>query len=301
MALETTLHTKVALIGLGAMGKRMARRLLDAQVPLTITNRSKSPADELVARGARWAESPAEAARGAQIVISMVRDDEASEAIWLDPEAGALLAMAPGSLAIESSTLTPGWIAQLGERLHQAEVRFLDAPVLGSTPQAEAGQLIYLVGGATEDLRAAEPTLAHLGGVVHHIGPQGTGATLKLLANAFFAGQAAQLAELLGLAQRWNLPVEAFAPVFAELPVTSPASRGLLASMTTRDFAPRFPIALVEKDLGYAAAGATAFGLDAPLLEAAHGAFAEALAAGDGELNISAIAKRLVGPEARGL
>ncbi len=279
----------IAVLGLGAMGSRMARRLLDAGYPLSVYNRDASRADALVDAGARRGQTPAEAATGAEIVIAMLKGDDASREVWLG-EHGALRALAPGALAIESSTLTPSWVRELERAVVDAEASLLDAPVAGSRPQADAGQLIYLLGGREGDVARARPVLEQLGGALHHVGPScGAGATFKLIVNALFASQAAVVAELLGFAGSAGLDVGATAALLGELPVTSPAARGLAGAMAAGSFAPLFPIDLVEKDLRYADDAARSAGAELPTVNAVHALFRRAAVAGHGGDNISGV------------
>src|SRR5271168_1104442 len=138
---------RIAVLGLGAMGRRMAVRLLRAGHSVSVYNRSAGPLHDLVAAGAMAGTTPRAAADGAEIVIAMVRDNEASRAVWCDEQDGALKGIGAGAIAIESSTLTPGWVRELAAKVQQTGANLLDAPVVGSRPQADAGQLIHLVGG----------------------------------------------------------------------------------------------------------------------------------------------------------
>ncbi len=161
----------------------LASNLLKAGHTVTVWNRTPAATEALVASGARKASSPKDAAEGAEFVFAIVRDDDASRSVWLDPDHGALAGMSPGAVAIESSTLTPEWVRELGEQLSAKGVALLDAPVSGSRPQAEAGELVYLVGGDGKALSAAEPLLKVLGSSIQHVGPIGTGAIAKLATN----------------------------------------------------------------------------------------------------------------------
>src|ERR1700722_20275891 len=164
---------RIAVLGLGAMGSRMAARLLGAGHQVSVYNRSAGPAHKLVAAGAVAGKTPRAAAEGAEIVIAMVRDNEASRAIWCDEQDGALRGLGAGAVAIESSTLTPTWVKELGAKLQQRGANFLDAPVVGSRPQADAGQLIHLVGGDADIFVRAKGVLSSLGSAAHHVGPVG--------------------------------------------------------------------------------------------------------------------------------
>ena len=285
-------NISVALLGLGAMGSRMAARLLAAGHSVTVYNRSPGPLTALVEAGATAEASPRAAAASAEIVISMVRDDQAAAAVWLDPDRGALAGMQPGALAIEASTVTPAWIDRLGREAEVAGLGLVDAPVLGSRPQAEAGALISLVGGSTAAVERARPALASYSGAIHHVGPCGAGARLKLAVNALFGAQVATLAELLASLARADLPPAAMVELLAELPVVSPVLAGVARRMAADQHAPQFPIELVGKDLGYQLADAEGLGAATPMTAAAEAVFAAATTAGWGDANLSAVVRR---------
>ena len=130
----------VALLGLGTMGSGMAANLLKASFPLAVYNRTAAKAESFAAQGARIARTPAEAARGARLILSMLSDDNASRDAWIGPE-GALAAAESGTVLVESSTASPAWITELAELARARDLEFLDAPVTGSRAQAEGGQL----------------------------------------------------------------------------------------------------------------------------------------------------------------
>lgn len=278
---------RVAFLGLGAMGSRMARSLIEAGNEVTVWNRSPAAAAALVAAGGRAADSPRVAVAGAECVFAMLRDDEASRAVWLDPEWGALAGMAAGSLAIESSTVTADWSIALGQSCAAAGVEFLEAPVVGSRPQAEARQLIHLVGGAESTLTRAAPLLAAIGAAAHHAGPVGAGAAAKLIVNALFAIQVASLAELLPLAGPRGVSPARLLEILAATPVLSLAAKAAGAGILSGNFSPLFPIDLVVKDLGYAAA----MGGGIPMVAAAEARYRAAVTAGFGGEHITAVAK----------
>ena len=192
----------VAFLGLGAMGSRMAQRLLGQGHTLKVWNRSPGPAEALAERGAVRAATPREAAAGADVVISIVSDDRAARSVWLDAEAGACAGLGPGALAVESSSVTPAWILELGAAVRAAGADLVDAQVTGSRPQAEAGQLIYMIGGEEAGFERAREILKPLGSAFYHIGPLGKGSIFKLAVNALFAAQLASVAELLGDARQ---------------------------------------------------------------------------------------------------
>jgi 3-hydroxyisobutyrate dehydrogenase len=279
---------RVALLGVGAMGTRLGANLLKAGYALTVYNRSADKTLPLLEAGANAAATPHQAAEQADVVLSMSRDDDSSSAIWTAPEHGALHGLQAGALAIELSTLRPRWVKHLASLVTARHAQFLESPVVGSRPQAEAKQLIFLVGGQASTLEQAKPVLNSIGGAIHHVGAIGQGSAMKLAVNALFAVQVATVAELLaGLGQHGIAPNQA-AAIFGELPVTSPAAKGALAGMVQQNFAPMFPIDLVVKDLGYALESVD---VEQPSTTAAKAIFSKALAAGLGESNITGIAK----------
>src|ERR1700704_3440630 len=146
--------TKVAFIGLGRMGHGMAGRYIDGGFTVAVWNRSKAKAEDLIARGARWAASPADAADGADAIVTMVADDEASRAVWLGKDGAAPTAQS-GALAIECSTVSYGHALDLARELHGRGLVYIDSPVTGLPDAAASGKLTLLVGAEPSDLEAA--------------------------------------------------------------------------------------------------------------------------------------------------
>lgn len=249
--MELTL-TRIAFLGLGAMGTRMAARLIGAGYPVAVWSRSRPELAGGPLAGATTAATAIAAASEADIVISMVTDDEAARSVWLDQETGAASGLRPGTIAIECSTVTPGWIGELSRATASRGAGLVDAPVAGSRPQAEAGQLIFMAGGDAETVAAAEPILAAMGSAVHHVGALGQGAAMKLAVNTLFAGQVALAAEVLQMLLRTGVAQSRIVDVLSAMPVTSPATAVALRMMAAGTHAPLFPIALVAKDLRYA-------------------------------------------------
>lgn len=278
----------VAFLGLGAMGRRMARRVIDAGYDVRLWSRSGVP-DGL--EGGKQAGSAREAAEGADLVMSIVRDDDASRAVWSDPETGALRALAKDAVAVESSTLTPARVLELHGEAAELGVALLDGPVVGTRPQAEAGALVFLLGGSSAPLERVRPVLESMGSAVRLLGPAGSGAKAKLVVNALLGVQVAFLAEALPLVERSGLDVRETFEMLASLPVTSPAAKLLGGFMLDERFAPLFPIELVAKDFAYAKAAAKAAGASVPLIEAAGGVFERADAEGLGDQNLTAAIK----------
>jgi len=284
-------NLSIAILGLGAMGSRMAMRLLEAGYALSVYNRTHAATEALVERGATAAATAREAARGCEVVLSCVRDDEAAAVVWLDPDTGALAGMGEGSIGIESSTITPACVARIAAAAGARGIPYLDAPVVGTRPQADAGALVHLVGGDPDAVAQVRPVLDVVGGAVHHVGPSGSGATMKLAVNALFALQVAAIAELSALAAKSGIDPDVTLEVLGALPVTSPAAKGAAALIRAGKHAPSFPIDLVEKDLGYAEAAAREARAEVPITAATRTVFARARASGDGGLNITGVAR----------
>lgn len=283
--------SRIALLGTGAMGARVARRFLDAGHGVVAYNRTAQRAAPLLECGARYEPTPKAAAEQADIVISMVADDTASRTIWLDPQTGAAAGLRQDAIAVESSTLSIAWTQELAAALASRGIAFLDAPVVGSRPQAEAGKLAYLVGGEEETLARIHTILLCAGRAVHHLGPTGRGMIMKLAINSLFGIQVAALAEVLGLMAEHGMTTATAAACLRELPITSPAMQGACDRMLAKDHTPAFPICLVAKDFRYILQGAATVGTAAPLATAASTLYRQAIAAGGDNDNITGVAK----------
>jgi len=282
--------SKIAFLGLGAMGSRIAARLIEAGHTVTGWNRSPSPVEALVALGARSAPTPREAAHGAEFVLSMVTDDAASQAVWTTEGSGALAGIGKDAIVIEISTVSPGWVKMLAEAVVERGAKFMEAPVVGTLPQAESGSLIVFAGGATETVAAAAPLLQSFAAAIHPVGPVGRGAAMKLVANMLLAVQVAGLAELLGFAEASGIDPRAALEVVATLPAASPAAIGMGRLMVAGDFAPRFTAALMAKDLRYASQVAASHQAELPVVAASQAVFDRLCAIGRGRENITAVA-----------
>ena len=280
---------RVALLGLGAMGEGMARRLLRAGFPLTVYNRTPAKARALAAEGAAAAATPRQAAAGAEVILSMVSDDPASRELWLGAE-GALSGAQRGAIAIESSTVTVGWTAELAAAARERGLELLDAPVTGSKPQAKAGELRFLVGGSAAALDRVRPVLAAMSQGMFHLGPSGSGARMKLI-NNFMAGvQVANIAEALALVERSGLDRAQALEILVQGAPGSPIVRTMAGRMIANEFdPPNFMLRLMAKDLGYAAGEAKAHGMALATAAGASTLFAQGIAAGLGDKDMSAL------------
>jgi 3-hydroxyisobutyrate dehydrogenase-like beta-hydroxyacid dehydrogenase len=282
--------THVAFLGLGAMGSRMARRLLDAGHELVVWNRTAARAEPLVTAGARRADSPAGAADGAEVVITMLADPDALRWVTDGPE-GVAAGVHPGTTVIEMSTVGPAAVARLREVLPE-RAGLLDAPVLGSLAEAEAGSLRVFVGGADDLAERWMPLLSAVGTPVH-VGPLGCGAAAKLVANSTLFGVIGVLGEALAIADALGLPREAAFDVLAATPVGAQAERRRPA-LESGKYPPRFPLSLARKDADLVAEAADAAGLDLRIAAAARSWLADAQAAGLGDADYSAMLARIL-------
>lgn len=283
--------SRVAVLGLGAMGSRMAARLLAAGHSVTVWNRSAGPVAALVERGAVSAPTPRAAVRGCEFVIAMVYDDTASRAVWLAPYTGALAGMDEGCVGMDCSTLSPPHVLRLHAAAKERKAAFLDAPVAGSRPQAEAGALVFMAGGGAEVFKAAEPVLLDLGRHAFHAGGPGAGALVKLMVNALLATQTATLAELLGFAARAGADVATALEIIEATAVASPAIVSGGKAMLAGAFAPAAPVDLIAKDLALALRAGEDAGARMPMTAAGEAVFETAVAAGFGGDNLTGVVR----------
>jgi 3-hydroxyisobutyrate dehydrogenase len=274
------------------MGGGMAANLLKAGFSLAVYNRTAAKAQPLVDAGARLASTPADAAKGASIVLSMLADDAASREVWLGKE-GALAAADQGAILVESSTVSPAWIAELAGLAAQHGAEFLDAPVTGSRMQAEAGQLSILVGGSDAALAAATPALRAMSKEIVHLGPVGSGAKMKLVNNFLCGVQIASLAEALAWIERSGLNPEKALDVLKTGAPGSPLLGAISARMAAHNYTVNFLLRLIVKDLQYAQNEADRCDVDLTTAQVARSLFESAVAKGYGEVDMSAVIEPL--------
>jgi 3-hydroxyisobutyrate dehydrogenase len=287
---------RVAILGLGLMGAGMAGRVLTAGFPLAVYNRNPEKTAPFAKAGAFVARTPRDAAARADIIISMLADDNASRAVWLDKDTGALAAAAPGTWLVESSTASVQWIHELAVAAKHRQCELLDAPVTGSKPQAAAGELLFLVGGSAEALAAVRPVLVVMSRDVLHLGPLGSGATLKLVNNFLCGVQAASLAEAMALLNASGLDKEKSIAVLTAGAPGSPLLKILTTRAAANDFTPNFVLRLMAKDLTYAREEGARHGIAMNTATPAITDFEKAIAAGYGDKDFSAVIPALRKP-----
>lgn len=240
----------IAFCGLGTMGSGMAHNLLKAGHTLAVYNRTRSKGEPHAEKGARIASTPFDAAQKADVIINMVADDGAARTVWFG-EQGALAAASPNTLLIECSTVTPAFISDLVAQATARGCVVLDAPVTGSRPQADAGELNFLVGGDAETIERARPILMAMGKNIYPFGPNGSGAMVKLINNMIVSVQVVSFAEGLSLAEQSGMDVRKVADYILQGPLGSLILKRREPAIINRDYTPNFALRWMNKDLNY--------------------------------------------------
>jgi 3-hydroxyisobutyrate dehydrogenase-like beta-hydroxyacid dehydrogenase len=282
---------RIGFIGMGAMGSRMTVSLLEAGHDVAVWDRFPEAAAPLVAKGARLAASPREAARRAEFVFVMVWDDDASRQVWLDPANGALQGMEPGSIAVECATLTTAWIKELHAACRARGIDSAEAPMSGSLPHAEARTLVFVVGAMPEILERLRPLLLAMGHKVNHAGGPGRGIAAKLMINTMLGVQVAMMSEVVALMRAGGMDAAHIVEMMSTTPVLSPRLHAEAKHMLAGNFDTRVRVSQMVKDLGYALDQARECGVPAPLATAARDLFARAAAQGFTESDMTVLAK----------
>ena len=246
---------KVAFLGTGIMGSRMAKNLLQADYSLTVWNRTAEKAKALAAKGARQAASPAEAAREAEVLITMLAEPGVVEATALGPD-GFLDALPKGALWIDSSTVNPSFSRRMAAEAKQRGVRFLDAPVAGTKGPAAQGQLLFLVGGDEADLQQARPLMDVMGRDVLYVGKHGMGASLKMVFNMLLGQAMLAFSEGLLLGEALGISREKLFEVLLGGALVPPFVSGKRSKIEAANYEADFPLQWMQKDLHLAALSA---------------------------------------------
>jgi 3-hydroxyisobutyrate dehydrogenase-like beta-hydroxyacid dehydrogenase len=280
----------IGFIGLGLMGRPMSLNLVKAGYSVTVWNRSAARADEVVAAGAKLAKSPQEAAAASDFLISIVSDPPALEEILWGAH-GAMPALKRGGIYMDSSTISPTLARKIAGACAERGARFLDAPVTGGDWGAKKGELVFMIGGDADTLKAAEPVIGVMGKKWFHLGPNGAGQTIKLAMNMILALQVDALAEALALVTRAGLQGEKLVEVLQ----SSMGRSGLLdvkaPNLLKGEYAPSFPLRLMHKDLGLALDLANQLGVALPATAAARETYSAVKGAAKEDLDYSAVMK----------
>jgi 3-hydroxyisobutyrate dehydrogenase-like beta-hydroxyacid dehydrogenase len=262
----------VGFIGLGLMGKPMARNLLKAGFPLLVWNRTKNRAEDLVNEGARLAATPREAASQADVLITIVSDPPAvEEVLW--GATGALEGLRRGSVLIDSSTISPELARRASQACADRGVDYLDAPVTGGTWGAEKGELVFMVGGKAEVLERVKPVLNAVGKRFFLLGPNGAGQTVKLAMNMMMAIQVEALAEALALVAAAGVPGEKLIEVMQSSMARAAVLDVKAPQILQNEYPASFPLRLMHKDVRLALELARQNGVTLPAGAAAYGTY----------------------------
>jgi 3-hydroxyisobutyrate dehydrogenase-like beta-hydroxyacid dehydrogenase len=280
--------TRIGFIGLGAMGSRIAGRLLDAGHPVYATNRTAAKAQPLIERGLAWLSSAREVAASTDVVLSMVTDDAALEAITAGPR-GLLAGLEAGHVYVDMSTVSPQASRRLAERVSALGAHMLDAPVSGSVPQAESGALAIMVGGEREAFAAVEPLLRELGRTVTHVGPNGQGLVLKLAINISLAVQTLAFSEGLLLAERAGVDPDVAAEVMSTSSIGSPMLKARTPLLLDLPDHAWFDVELMQKDIRLARRAAAELETPLPSATVADQVLTEARHLGYGHRDLAAL------------
>jgi 2-hydroxy-3-oxopropionate reductase len=280
--------TTVTVIGLGIMGGPMAANLVKAGFDVTGFNRSKAKIDQLVEQGGRGAASIADAVREADVIITMLPDSPDVEDVVLGEN--GILAHAPtGSLWIDASTIRPDVSVRLAEAAVARGLRAVDAPVSGGESGAIEASLSIMVGGGAAEFEAARPVLDAVGSTVVHVGPAGSGQTVKAANQLIVAGTIELVAEAIVFLEAHGVDTEAAVKVLAGGLAGNRILDRKAAGMLARTYQPGFRIDLHHKDMGIVTAAAREAGVAIPLGAAVAQLMGAARAQGHGSLDHSAL------------
>ena len=259
----------VGFVGLGAMGGRMARRLLDAGYTLYGYNRTAAKAADLVRAGMTLAASPREVAERADIVFTMVTDDTALEAVTRPPE-GLLAGWRPGAILVEMSTVSPAVVERLAAAVAARSGALLDAPVSGSPATLDAGQLSFMVGGDPAALERARPYLEAIGPTITHVGPVGLAKSMKIAVNLGLAVQMLAFAEAVALAEKAGVDRARAVEVLLKSVIASPMVKYRGPFVLGMPEEALFDVDMIQKDLRLALDMARASGVALPSVSLTH-------------------------------
>jgi 3-hydroxyisobutyrate dehydrogenase-like beta-hydroxyacid dehydrogenase len=278
---------KVGLVGLGVMGAGMAGKLLDHGHEVTVYNRTRERAEPFAARGARIAGTPRQAAEGAEVVITMVSNDAALHEVIEGPD-GVLAALSANAILLQTSTVGPDTTAWLAGAVAMQGASMVDAPVMGSLPEAREGKLWVLAGADSAVLERVRPVLDAVSQTVYHIGAIGEGTRFKLCSNLLGGGMVAALAEAMALLEGVGIDAQLFIRILQETNLPSRMVLGRANLIAQRDFAPRFSLDNMAKDLQLALDLGRANGLSLIQTEASLASLRRAAAAVGGDRDLAA-------------
>lgn len=283
----TTKSSKLGFIGIGYMGQPIIERLLEAGFKVIGFDRERKNAEGITPHGGAIAESVMELSKSCDVLLSCLPNDNAVMSVYGGSD--GVLATAPrGSLVIDMSTVDPKTSRELAKIGAERGIDFLDVTISGSTPAAEKGQLILFAGGDKARFDSAEPIFQTIARKYFHVGPSGSGATMKLVVNSLLGIGMQAIAEAVALGEKAGLERKRLLDVLSETAVVAPAHVGKLERAARGDYSPQFPIRLMNKDFGLILGLANSVGAQMPATGAAFEVNARQLEAGE-EQDFSAV------------
>jgi len=284
-------RVKLGFIGLGNMGKRIARRLLDHGYQVSVYDRDIAKANALTAQGSTLAKSVLELAGSADVILSCLTNDEAVRSVYTGPE-GVFAGARPGTVVLEMSTISPDGSRELQRLGAGVGIEVLDVAISGSTPAAEQGILTLLVGGDQDMFRAAEPIFQAVARQHFLLGGSGSGTAMKLVVNALLGIGMQAIAEAVVLGEKVGLDRGRLLEVLSKTAVIAPAHVGKLARVAINDYSPQFPLGLMNKDFQLILKAAAEAHVSMPVTEEAFRVNSEELAHHDRD-DFSAVLRRM--------
>ncbi|MFO7605084.1 MAG: NAD(P)-dependent oxidoreductase [Desulfurivibrionaceae bacterium] len=284
---------KIGFIGLGIMGSRMAANLLKRGYELVLYNRTREKAGSLLDLGASWADTPMDLGQRVKIVITMLSTPEAVGETALHGRYSFLDTMPAEALWIDCTTVNPSFSKRMAGEAAARKIRFLDAPVAGSKGPAEAGQLVFFVGGSDQDMEAARPLFEAMGKVIFPMGGHGMGSAMKMVNNIILGQAMTAFSEALVFGEALGMTRQAIFETLASSPVTAPFLNSKRRKFEEDDYAVEFPLQWMHKDLHLAAQTAYEAGAALPGMNAAKELYALAKREGLAEEDFMAVYKVL--------
>jgi 3-hydroxyisobutyrate dehydrogenase-like beta-hydroxyacid dehydrogenase len=274
---------KIGFIGLGNMGNLMVERLLEAGYQMTVYDRTKEKTQDAVHQGAKVAEHPRDLATTCDVVMSMVSDNHALEAIMHGPD-GALAGTRPGTIFIDLSTVSPEESRHISAAIKEKNASMIDAAVSGSTPQLKEGNLVIFVGGEQSIYeRYCKPILEHLGKSIFYMGENGKGTTMKMVVNTLLGLGMQAVAEALALGEKAGLDKQQLIDVLGQTTAIAPAHKAKLANVKNEEYPVTFALSMMRKDFSLILRMAAELSVPMPATAAAEQMYAAALAQGHTE------------------
>ena len=278
----------IGFIGLGIMGSRMAANLQKAGHELIIYNRTREKAQALIKAGAQWCDTPAQLAEKVDIVFTMLANPEAVDQVTLGDK-GYIENMKPNSIWVDCSTVNPSFSKAMAAEAQKRQIRFLDAPVLGSKKPAREGQLVFYVGGEKEDVETVRPYFEIMGKAVKHVGDHGMGASFKMVVNLLIAQNMVIFSEAAALGRALGFSREMLFDMLLDSPMAAPYLSLKRPKIEAGIYEADFPLKWMHKDLHLVTLTAYEKGVALPTTNVAKEVFLQAKQSGLGEKDFAAI------------